>query len=226
MILLFHPCVQVKTAKTNVVFIYGVLCFCLKLLRIVLLGFENEQHEFNIKGERLMKRLVFLLVTLVATSSFAEVKEKDFKHWYFGIGPAFSDALVGNGGTKYDVALGYIQGLSERLDNIIFYDGSFNTATQGATAITELGTGLNFYFKDRGADTSMFIEADLGYGGANSYIQADFMGGLGLGIQLFRTKEATFEILFRHVNSASRSVNTAAVGAFPNVDELRFSINW
>jgi hypothetical protein len=181
---------------------------------------------FNIKGERIMKKLLFIILTLVATTSFAAEKEKDIKHWYFGLGPAFSGSLIGNGGTKYDVAFAYVTGLSERLDGTIFYDGSFNTATQGSTPLTEFGAGIYAYFKDRGADTSLFLTMDLGYGGANKYVEADFMGGIGFGIQLFRTKEATFEILYRHVTSASRSVVQSAVTQFPSVNQLRFAIIW
>ena len=172
-----------------------------------------------------MKRLIltFLLFTTATTYALAEEsKGENPKHWLVAIGPVFSSALLGTGGTKYNILFGYRQGLAERVDLLYFYDGAFNSSSMGSTAVTEIGAALTGYMGDRGADTTSFVRLDLGYGGANRYVDASAMGGLALGVQLFRTKESSFEVFYRHNTTLTQA--TTNIGAYPTVDEVDFGV--
>ena len=110
-----------------------------------------------------------------------EAKYPNFvKHWYVGLGPVISNNLIGTNGTKFAVTLGYEQGLSEHWSLQYFSDNNFDSATQGSTLIQSINCGAQYFLRDRGADNSLFAEADLGYGGSNKFNDASAIGGLAV----------------------------------------------
>ncbi len=166
-----------------------------------------------------MTRLVLVLLIFISFAGFAKADDmKKEKHWYAGVGPAFSSDLIGTGGTKFDLMLGYELGMTERVNLQYFYDAAINTSSAGSTLITEFGAAIKVFQGDRGAETSPFLRIDVGYGGNNRYTDASPMLGVGIGIDLYRNKEAAIEILYRHNTTLTQA--TTNIGAYPNVDNL------
>lgn len=176
----------------------------------------------------IMMKFFLVTVLLLPAISFADqpTEKERIKHWYMGLGPAFSTALSPGinppAGTKYNFDVAYNQGLSERISLLYFYDGSFNTATQGTTGISEFGVGVHFFTTDRGTDTSLFLDLDLGYGGGNRYIDSSACGGIGLGVEFFRTRDFVFEVMVRRVVVGTTA--TTSLPSYPTVDQLRFGV--
>ncbi len=67
------------------------------------------------------------------------------KHWYVGLGPVWSTALLGAAGTKYNISVAYNHSYSERVDLLYFYDGNFNSDQQGKSDITTFGVGADLF---------------------------------------------------------------------------------
>ena len=145
------------------------------------------------------------------------------KNWYVSLGPIFSPNLLGtNTGTKYVLAFGYNQALSEKTNLLYFYEGNFNTSSIGSTPVSIIGAGLQFLLNDRLSTNSAFLQVDLGYGGANRNEDAAATGGLGIGWDFFRTTDFTFEVMVRHLVLGTSA--TTGIGAFPAIDQLRFGV--
>ena len=161
-----------------------------------------------------MKTAAIILLLLVSSLAWAqkatpasgetgpnlavEAKYPNFiKHWYVGLGPVVSNNLLGSNGTKYAVTLGYTQGLSEHWNLHYFSDNNFNTASQGSSLIQSINVGTQYFFRDRGADNSLFAMVDLGYGGGNKINDASGIGGVAAGMQFYRTGDFTFEAKVR-----------------------------
>lgn len=167
-----------------------------------------------------------LSIILMASASIvnaAELKEKNLsKNWFVAIGPAFSEALLGNNGTKYTLELAYRTGISEKTDITYFYNGSFNTSSQGSTGVAVFGAGFLFFLNERTNDSSFFFRTDLGYGGGNRFSDAGLTLALGFGIDFFRTKDFTFEASFKHQRVATTNVTN--ISGLPSVNQVLFGI--
>jgi hypothetical protein len=143
------------------------------------------------------------------------------KNWYVGLGPVVTNSLLGTNGTKFSVSVAYNQGLAEHWDLLYFYDGDFNTASLGSTAVTEIGAALNFFPKDRGSEGSPFLRADLGFGGGNKTNDATGIVGGGVGYQFFRKHDFTFEVMVRIFALLQ---NGSAFNALPNDTDVCLGI--
>ena len=118
------------------------------------------------------------------------------RKWFVDLGPVISNSFLGSNGTKYDINFGIIQPYREKLDIRFFYDGNFNTASQGSTAASEIGAGIDLFFADRLTPHCFFTSLDLGYGGGNRNYDAYFIFGAGVGWQFYRTNAVSFETQF------------------------------
>ncbi|MBK9294238.1 MAG: hypothetical protein IPM57_07310 [Oligoflexia bacterium] len=168
--------------------------------------------------------LSIILLTISSVTFAADVKEKSIsKNWFISIGPVFSDALLGTNGTKYALEFAYRTGLSEKVDITYFYNGSFNTASQGSTGISVFGAGFLFYTNERTSDSSFFFRTDIGYGGGNRYTDSSFTLAAGFGFDFFRTKDFTFEVNYKHQRVATTNVSNL-IGSLPAVNQLMFGI--
>lgn len=163
-------------------------------------------------------------IIFVAAILFSVVSYSADNKWYFGAGSALSNAMPGTSGTKFNLMFGVRHDVSEKINRIIFFDGNFNSSTMGSTAIMHLGVGFNFLTLDRGARHSPFIHTSLGYGGANRYIDAAPIGSLGLGFELFRQQDISFEVVYRRLMLFTRA--TTQVSGNPTVDQIRMGINF
>ena len=173
-----------------------------------------------------MKRLLFAaLITLVSSVGLAEDnKELKDKHWLVAIGPVYTSQLQGTaGGTKYGILLGYVQMLSERLSMKYFYDGNFNTASQGATGVTSINLGFDVYTKDRGSDVSPYILGDIGYGGQNNSTNSSITVGIGIGITGFRTQNASVTFYYRR---AYTLITSSIVSSYPYIEQFMLGTNF
>ena len=151
-----------------------------------------------------------------------EAKHPDFqKNWYVGIGPVVSSSnsdLLGSNGTKYNIELGYAQALYDRWNLLFFSDNNFNTASQGSTDVMTVNVGGQWFLADRASDNSLFLQADVGYGGGNRFYDSNAVGGLAAGFQFYRTEALTFEAIIRvealYVTS----------GGTPSLTQVRFGV--
>jgi hypothetical protein len=151
-----------------------------------------------------------------------EAKHPDFvKNWYVGLGPVVSTNFLGSNGTKYDITVGYAQGVSEHWNLLFFSDNNFNTASQGSTDVMTVNVGGQWFLRDRGADNSLFLQGDLGYGGGNRFNDSNMTGALAAGFQFFRTAEFTFEAIVR---VELLYTNQGSTISGPNLTQVRFGV--
>jgi hypothetical protein len=157
-------------------------------------------------------------------SSIVEAKKQALvKNWHIALGPVLSTSLLGtNIGTKYAVDFGYNFSLAEHWDLMYFYDGNFNTSSQGSTPVSIVGVRSNYFISDRLAHATPFLGADIGYGGANRNEDASGAGALSLGYHFFRNTDFIFEVMYRHEVLVTTS--TTGIGNYPSIDQLTFGI--
>lgn len=171
-----------------------------------------------------MKYFILLLVVISANVVDASAVDVNDKKWSIAIGPIFTNSMPGARGTKYNLTIAVRQDISEKVNRSIFYDGNFNSASQGSTGITSLGLAYQFLTLDRGAKSSPFFHVSLAYGGGNRYIDyAPILGG-GVGFEFFRNQKYSLEIIYRKIYLITRA--TTQVGGTPNVDQLKIGINF
>lgn len=177
-----------------------------------------------------MKMLMIILMLLISSLAIAaepleggESANPGFiKNWFAGLGPVISNALVGVNGTKYGIELGYEQGLSERWDLRYFYNGCFNTGSQGSSALTSIGVASRFFFGDRLAETAPYLRVDVSYGGANRATDANAIFGGAAGLDFFRTQKMTAELEIREF--AMPAGTSSSPTTWPSATELTLGV--
>lgn len=175
-----------------------------------------------------MKRFLATLILLASSLGNAEAEVKE-RHWLVGLGPVFSGALIGQGGTKFGLELSYVKQVAERLNTRYWFSGAYNTASLGSSQSTGIGFGIDIYTKDRGAETSPYILVDLGYGGGTRDADASVLGGLGLGMEFFRKNEASVRFHFKRLYNFTNRVTTtgsSAISTNPYYDCLIVGVNF
>lgn len=186
-----------------------------------------------------MKKAIIFILIMTCSMAFAKkddaaeeggvfsAKSKNpnyIKNWYVGIGPAWSTALVNapnSTGTRFTAAVGYTFGLSEKWNLSYFYRGNYNSQAMGKSDIDTITAELNYFTLDRGAETSPFIRAGLGYGGSNRNMDGGPAFVVGVGFQFFRTKEWTLEVALERVYIYTTTVTTTLLNNYPSVDVIR-----
>jgi hypothetical protein len=146
-----------------------------------------------------------------------------FKHWLVTLGPAWSTALLGNAGTKYNVSFAYVNALAEHLNLNYFYDVNFNSNMMGESDIATVGVAPTYFLNDRLAEQSPYGHFDLGYGGVNRYEDGGLVAAVGLGMMFYRDRPMSFEVELRYQMLFTAKVSNG-VEVNPNVTQFRVGI--
>jgi hypothetical protein len=176
------------------------------------------------------------IIAQAAESAAPAIRYSWEKRWYVGLGPVVSNSLPGTdsqtaAGTKFDINLGYLQPLSEKLDLLYFWDGNFNSSTMGNRDVIWAGAGLFLNTLDRGSDYSPVVKLALGYGGGNrgstfganpGGIDHSPCASVGLGFRFFRTQEFSFEVMFEHMRVLTK--NVTRLESYPEFNQVRFGV--